>query len=859
MAPLAVSFTDQSSGAITDWWWTFGDGATSSEQHPSHTYDAPGDYTVSLTVSGPGGSDTETKTGYVHVEGSTPTPTKTATATETPSLSPSPSSSPTPTNTPTRTPTATNTPSPSPTPTDTATPTATPTSTPPPSDDYEPDDTCDQASTIATDGTVQRHTFHQHADKDWVAFDATAGTTYLIEAQIPADSSANVVAELHDDCVGLPLQSQDYAFSPGIRIEFEAIANQRFYLKFLNHSASVHGADVAYHLSVRALGDEPTPGALILVAGRYKEGDPLQPNIHHVTDRVRRLFLGHGYDDDRITYLATDGDLEGQDALPAASYLEDAITTWAADKVGPDRPLTLYLMDHGDHDRFYLDDPRGETVTPDELDGWLNTLETAVPGVKVNVIIEACFSGSFIAPSTSTGQAPSTRSGQSPSTSSGQAPSARSVRGLAQSISEPGRVVIASTGAWKPAWPSQEGAIFSDHLIDALDQDQSLYAGFQTARWAVLAAKDGMQTPWLDDDGDGVYDDGVDGEEAARRGFAFAGTLAGEAWPPYVVQAVGPEEIQDGEGLIQAEVRDDDQVRRVWAVIYPPSYEAPAPSEAMPQEDLPTVVLQDKGEDWFSTTYTGFDEQGTYRVVIHAEDDELVEARPLAIEVRTGWSIYLPLVMRQWPPVPETPSLQPIDNPGGDGSYTVRWSGADRATSYVLQEARTGDFGDAVTVYDGPNTSHAVSGRGAARYRYRVQARNGSGASGWSSTAWVDVLWEAEPNDDALTEANGPIVSGLTYYGTFPTAKHFDHDFFSFEVPSAHVIDVWLTEIPAGQDYDVLLRDAERTAITHSANLGQDPERISTDVLPAGRYYIEVYQWDSGGSSQPYHLRVVYE
>ncbi|UCC78695.1 MAG: S8 family serine peptidase [Candidatus Zixiibacteriota bacterium] len=67
-APLAVDFTDQSSGDITEWSWNFGDGNTSSLQNPSHTYQNAGIYTVSLTVTGPSGSDTETKTDYIAVE-----------------------------------------------------------------------------------------------------------------------------------------------------------------------------------------------------------------------------------------------------------------------------------------------------------------------------------------------------------------------------------------------------------------------------------------------------------------------------------------------------------------------------------------------------------------------------------------------------------------------------------------------------------------------------------------------------------------------------------------------------------------------------------------------------------------------
>jgi PKD repeat protein len=64
---LAVNFTDESTGEITDWSWDFGDGGTSTAQNPSHTYNSGGTYTVELTVTGPGGSDTETRTDYITV------------------------------------------------------------------------------------------------------------------------------------------------------------------------------------------------------------------------------------------------------------------------------------------------------------------------------------------------------------------------------------------------------------------------------------------------------------------------------------------------------------------------------------------------------------------------------------------------------------------------------------------------------------------------------------------------------------------------------------------------------------------------------------------------------------------------
>jgi PKD repeat protein len=65
--PLTVNFTDLSLDTVNTWHWDFGDGITSPLQHPVHQYQFVGIYTVSLTVTGPGGSNTSTKTDYITV------------------------------------------------------------------------------------------------------------------------------------------------------------------------------------------------------------------------------------------------------------------------------------------------------------------------------------------------------------------------------------------------------------------------------------------------------------------------------------------------------------------------------------------------------------------------------------------------------------------------------------------------------------------------------------------------------------------------------------------------------------------------------------------------------------------------
>ncbi len=66
--PLEVAFISQSTGAYTETLWHFGDGVTSTQESPTHTYTSAGVYTVTLEVSGPGGSDTLSRESCITVE-----------------------------------------------------------------------------------------------------------------------------------------------------------------------------------------------------------------------------------------------------------------------------------------------------------------------------------------------------------------------------------------------------------------------------------------------------------------------------------------------------------------------------------------------------------------------------------------------------------------------------------------------------------------------------------------------------------------------------------------------------------------------------------------------------------------------
>ncbi|MEM7656032.1 MAG: PKD domain-containing protein [Bacteroidota bacterium] len=59
-APIAISFTDLSTGTPVAWDWDFGDGNSSTLQNPTHTYTANGWYWVNLQVTDAGGNNDST-------------------------------------------------------------------------------------------------------------------------------------------------------------------------------------------------------------------------------------------------------------------------------------------------------------------------------------------------------------------------------------------------------------------------------------------------------------------------------------------------------------------------------------------------------------------------------------------------------------------------------------------------------------------------------------------------------------------------------------------------------------------------------------------------------------------------------
>jgi len=134
---------------------------------------------------------------------------------------------------------------------------------------------------------------------------------------------------------------------------------------------------------------------------------------------------------------------------------------------------------------------------------------------------------------------------------------------------------------------------------------------------------------------------------------------------------------------------------------------------------------------------------GTTEVEIQVEDTAgLTDVDSLQLTV-TGGTVYLPLVVRRYPPLPGVPVLNAISNPEGDGDYTVSWGDAYLADEYVLQEDDNQGFFSPAERYSGPGLSWDASGKVPGTYYYRVKAinwwRGRQLDSGWSRTRSVTV------------------------------------------------------------------------------------------------------------------------
>ena len=232
------------------------------------------------------------------------------------------------------------------------------------------------------------------------------------------------------------------------------------------------------YFNVTTIASTPDIGYAILVAGD-DEGWFDRKGINSDTNKAYRVLQSLSFDDSRILYLNSDSpqdvDNDGQnevDMVSSFDSLQYALTEWASVRVGPDSPLILYMAGHGTQGNFYLTDT--SSVSPIIfLDGWLSHLPQ---GTLILVVIDACYSGSFITTE------------------------------FNGEISEPNRILISSSDAYSESDSYRlYGSLFSHKFWDRLQEGTNVKNAFIEATDAANQLGQWLGQFWnphLDDNGD---------------------------------------------------------------------------------------------------------------------------------------------------------------------------------------------------------------------------------------------------------------------------------------------------------------------------------------------------------------------
>ncbi|MEM7397209.1 MAG: C13 family peptidase, partial [Verrucomicrobiota bacterium] len=294
-------------------------------------------------------------------------------------------------------------------------------------------------------------------------------------------------------------------------------------------------------------------------------------NIHYLSFQPNQDVDGNGLEDD-IAYPST---------------VSNAEQTIRYDIGGPDK-LFLYLVDHGSdlqgQGAFRMNAEDDSHLFASELDAWLDELQDNY-NTEVTVILEFCYSGSFVDELTYTGSAP--------------------------------RIVVASASADELTWfHVLSQASFSDFFLNAILQGLTVGQAFRLAASAM--------SPWqqaiMDDTKDGLF---LPEEDGLLAGQVHIGPsfVVGRDFPQ--IGSVSPPRVLETGTTARIWVDDITSVYpidKVRAVIRPPGYQ-PDPASGIPIIDLPEIELAyNSARDRYEAVFNGFSQAGVYKISFFAVD-----------------------------------------------------------------------------------------------------------------------------------------------------------------------------------------------------------------------------------------------
>ncbi len=139
---------------------------------------------------------------------------------------------------------------------------------------------------------------------------------------------------------------------------------------------------------------------------------------------------------------------------------------------------------------------------------------------------------------------------------------------------------------------------------------------------------------------------------------------------------------------------------------------------------------------------------------------------------RSNNMIFIPALLKRWPPMPSTPKMKSILAPEA-GSYLLEWSDPSDPDSsvFTIQEAADNAFTqNVIEACKTALTSCQISNKTAGVYYYRTQEQNNWGTSAWSVTQSAEVLPPGIPTIDPIDNANGDGAYVVKWNATARTA-----------------------------------------------------------------------------------------
>jgi hypothetical protein len=347
-------------------------------------------------------------------------------------------------------------------------------------------------------------------------------------------------------------------------------------------------------------------GNLILIAGGGAEiTNTLKESTQYLSDLVYLRFRNRLFTDKDIYYFnpVTWHDIDGDgydnnvvdDASPTVAEFGQAITQWAASQ-STDGPLYVYLIDHGGIDTFKIFP--NEILTAAQLKAYLDQFQQAT-GRKVVVVIEACKSGSFANDLVSQGQ---------------------------------NRIVVTSTDE-QDAYLQLAGRIsFTQLFIDRLLTGDSIRQGWLKAKMQLsnMGLPYSLMEPQL---AEGMSM--VSAQTWVGGDFAIA-----SLYPEIAGQSSNMVITANTTQNFFVDISDLEGIEAVWAVVVPPNYVPPPPSQDLeaPEVVLPTFTLTDPEKDGrYEGEYSDFAFNGEYRITFYARNAKgNVTVSPATIVTVTG-------------------------------------------------------------------------------------------------------------------------------------------------------------------------------------------------------------------------------